>query len=621
MSDAVKLRTVAAKPKASSSSRVADEVLAKLERRMRDCALLPSGRYTGQATGQTNMAAGVDRVLCDRGRPLDSVLRQDIERRFGRDFSRVSVHSGAVAEQSSKDVSANAYLPGSDIRFGQGQLVPRTHTPATVQTPRIWTLQDSVSNAAVARLISARRRATTEGVISVSSVIQQRIENERSGGRPLDKEMRSEMQSILGIQLSGVRLHDGKSVARLARDLDATAFTQGRDVFLGEGSRTETLAHELTHAAQARTGPGTVQREPAHMREQVVTRSEVAERSRTVAKITIIGHASPRWRGAPTPKIADEKNWRLAEQRADRTRIEVETLLTHLLPDHELVFEYRFKRATEMERDEPVEALGERADVELEVEGRGSSETFVEAGSRGRKANDDPMRRVDVKVTLHSETETDVEEDIVRTKRKSGATTDWSIWVTGEAGVDLGAKFGAILIQLRNNKTRTVGTYAGWTGGIGVSLGVNVAKTSPPDFESFVTREPMSFADFSGAQFWITSVGAAIGVFGAEFSIFRFDRFPGGQPTPGGIQVGGLSFGGIELNLGSTVHGAMFLTDHPSEMYNETTRAKRVQTFKSLSQEVSGHRVLFATGSQDVEAWESDILNEYLHSIVVRSGL
>ena len=175
-------------------------------------------------------------------------------------------------------------------------------------------------------------------------------------------------------------------------------------------------------------------------------------------------------------------------------------------------------------------------------------------------------------------------------------------------------------MQLRNEKTGAVGTYAGWAGGVGVSVGVNIAKTSLPDFESFTTPEPMSFADFSGANFTIASIGVGIGAAGVEWSKFRFDRFPGGQKPPDGIQVGGLSFGGLELNLGSAVYGAMFLTDSPSETYDETSRSTRIDTFESVSQENTSHRVLFDTGSPDVTAWESDQLYEYLYAIVVRSG-
>jgi hypothetical protein len=186
--------------------------------------------------------------------------------------------------------------------------------------------------------------------------------------------------------------------------------------------------------------------------------------------------------------------------------------------------------------------------------------------------------------------------------------------------VEVIGKAGAILIQLRNEKTGQVGSYAGWTSGLGVSVGVNIAKTSPPDFESFTTAKPMTFADFSGSNFSITSFGASIGVFGAEWSKFRFDRFIGGHPTPDGIQVGGLSFGGVEVNLGSAVYGVMFLIDNPSEEYTETTRTKRTQTYESLGLESTGHRVFFATEADEVTARESDKLNKYLVGIVDRSG-
>ena len=65
----------------------------------------------------------------------------------------------------------------------------------------------------------------------------------------------------------------------------------------------------------------------------------------------------------------------------------------------------------------------------------------------------------------------------------------------------------------------------------------------------------------------------------------------------------------------------MFLTGNPSEEYTETTRKKRIETFESFSQEASSRRVLFDTGKVDVTPWQSDLLNEYLYAIVVRSGL
>jgi Domain of unknown function (DUF4157)/Lysine-specific metallo-endopeptidase len=70
--------------------------------------------------------ASVGRVLASPGRPLEPALRQDMERRFGHDFSRVRVHSGAEAERSAHEVDAAAYTVGHDIVFGAGRLAPGT---------------------------------------------------------------------------------------------------------------------------------------------------------------------------------------------------------------------------------------------------------------------------------------------------------------------------------------------------------------------------------------------------------------------------------------------------------------------------------------------------------------
>ena len=86
-------------------------------------------RLAGQSTGQAEEAApaSVDRAVASPGRPLESALRQDMEQRFGYDFSQVRVHPGAAAEQSAQDVNANAYTVGHDIMFATGRFAPETH--------------------------------------------------------------------------------------------------------------------------------------------------------------------------------------------------------------------------------------------------------------------------------------------------------------------------------------------------------------------------------------------------------------------------------------------------------------------------------------------------------------
>jgi hypothetical protein len=84
-------------------------------------------RYEGPSTGQTDTALpSVDRVLASPGSPLDPALREDMEQRFGHDFSGVRAHSGAEAEQSARDVNANAYTVGHDVVFASGQFAPST---------------------------------------------------------------------------------------------------------------------------------------------------------------------------------------------------------------------------------------------------------------------------------------------------------------------------------------------------------------------------------------------------------------------------------------------------------------------------------------------------------------
>ncbi|SFN33303.1 protein of unknown function [Nitrosospira briensis] len=66
----------------------------------------------------------VDRILANSGKPLEAQIRQDMELRFGYDFSQVRVHTGSAAEQSARDVNAVAYTVGNNIVFGSGQFLP-----------------------------------------------------------------------------------------------------------------------------------------------------------------------------------------------------------------------------------------------------------------------------------------------------------------------------------------------------------------------------------------------------------------------------------------------------------------------------------------------------------------
>lgn len=109
------------------SDRIADQVMAAPVHPSVSGALPRIQRFSGQSNGRMDAAPrSVDQVLASPGRPLELALRQEMEERFGHEFSRVRVHTGAAAERSARDVNANAYTVGYDMVFGAGGFAPGT---------------------------------------------------------------------------------------------------------------------------------------------------------------------------------------------------------------------------------------------------------------------------------------------------------------------------------------------------------------------------------------------------------------------------------------------------------------------------------------------------------------
>jgi hypothetical protein len=86
-----------------------------------------------------------------------------------------------------------------------------------------------------------------------------------SNGHPLAAEVRGFMEQRLGHDFSRVRVHTDEPAARSARSVNALAYTVGSDVVFDAGQYApETsagrrlIAHELTHVAQQRGGPGEI---------------------------------------------------------------------------------------------------------------------------------------------------------------------------------------------------------------------------------------------------------------------------------------------------------------------------------------------------------------------------
>ena len=70
-------------------------------------------------SGQLNTSKG-------RGSSLRTSHNRPMSRSFGHDFSRVRIHTGAVAHTMNSELNARAFTHGSDIYFNEGEYAPHT---------------------------------------------------------------------------------------------------------------------------------------------------------------------------------------------------------------------------------------------------------------------------------------------------------------------------------------------------------------------------------------------------------------------------------------------------------------------------------------------------------------
>lgn len=115
-------------PLERQADHIADQVLAAPLRHASNVGSLGIQRFPEQPTTPLAVApVSVERTLDSSGRPLEAQVRQEMEQRFGHDFSQVRVHTGATAEQSAQDINAQAYTSGRHIVFGTDHFAPQTH--------------------------------------------------------------------------------------------------------------------------------------------------------------------------------------------------------------------------------------------------------------------------------------------------------------------------------------------------------------------------------------------------------------------------------------------------------------------------------------------------------------
>jgi hypothetical protein len=117
--------------------------------------------------------------------------------------------------------------------------------------------------------------------------VETNLTSSKGSGSPLPKDTRTEMESSFGKDFSDVKIHKGPQDAAMNKELNAQAFTHGKDIYFNDGKYDPNttpgkhlLAHELTHVTQqsgdtVTRSPGTVAQPPVSTVSPKVQRSVV----------------------------------------------------------------------------------------------------------------------------------------------------------------------------------------------------------------------------------------------------------------------------------------------------------------------------------------------------------
>jgi Domain of unknown function (DUF4157) len=150
------------------------------------------------------------------------------------------------------------------------------------------------------------------------------------GGRSLEPEVRTRMEQSLGQDFSDVKVHTDQRAADSAAAVQAKAYTAGSNIVFGEGQYTpgtsdgeRTLAHELTHVVQQRSGP--VDGTPVAGGIKVSDPSDRFERAADAAADAVVSGAAPVQRQEVAEEEPEEEPVQtLALQRQEATDEELE---------------------------------------------------------------------------------------------------------------------------------------------------------------------------------------------------------------------------------------------------------------------------------------------------------
>ena len=243
-------------PQRKSRSRSQDKEKPTLQRKA-------AGKTGGMASGmppvmQRKMALGSSDDAAEK--EADRVAKQVVQRKQIDDISAAPSQVQAKTIDGEGKYAAAKRAEEAKMQSGTVQ-----RKPASVDA--VQASQQQVRDekqALLQRSTDEPEVDTSESEISESDSGQ--INNKRGGGVPLSDEVVQLMKKRMGHDFSHVRVHTDSAAAELAHNMNARAFTIGKDIFFDpqfnpeSDSGLELLAHELTHVVQQGPNGENVQR-------------------------------------------------------------------------------------------------------------------------------------------------------------------------------------------------------------------------------------------------------------------------------------------------------------------------------------------------------------------------
>jgi hypothetical protein len=115
--------------------------------------------------------------------------------------------------------------------------------------------------------LQAKLEDDAAGGFEAGPRVERQLAATQGQGAPLPEALRAKMETGIGAGFGAVRVHTGGDSVQLNRSLQAQAFTNGSDIYMGAGKYNPSsadgqrlLAHELTHVVQQGAAEPAVQR-------------------------------------------------------------------------------------------------------------------------------------------------------------------------------------------------------------------------------------------------------------------------------------------------------------------------------------------------------------------------